>query len=155
MINRRWIKVIFLVVFAAMLSSCAQFHFWDSSYDDGAYGEAGSGQVSAPKDYLKADRRPPQVHKTRKGCVTAGGREYCGYDCKVVGNVAKCAKEPKQRCVVAPSGKIVCGYHCTSTHSGAKCGRYLYDNCVTNSLGEIKCGNNCREREDGELICGK
>jgi|GEM_PF-1367828 hypothetical protein len=154
-------KITSLIILAIALSACSQFKFWQGEHSGyGEYGEYGQegGQhpgAQKPKHYLKADRPPPDVARMREKCVNVGGRQVCGYDCKVVGGQAKCASNPKERCVVSPSGGIICGYNCKATHSGAKCGKYLYDNCVTNGLGEIKCGNNCREREDGELICGK
>lgn len=162
--SKHIIKIAMLITLVMTLSACSHWRFWESDASGGYYAPDGTyvygpegqhGASAQPKQYLKADRSPPDVHKTKKRCVEVGGQKYCGYDCKIVGNRAKCATEPKQRCVTGPSGDIKCGYNCKSTHSGAKCGKYLYDNCVTNSLGEIKCGNNCREREDGELICGK
>ena len=149
--------ILILSVLTLLLSACSRPFFWESqspsSTEQGAVsGPAGSAEAA---NYKKADRLPPDYAKKSEGCVTAGGREVCGYDCKVVGNYAKCASDPRQRCVVGPTGEIKCGYGCKVTDSTAKCGQYLYDNCVSNSLGEVKCGNNCYEREDGELVCGK
>lgn len=140
-----------------LLAACSK-PFWHSTspYPEGTLTPEQMAQQQAQSHYRKADRLPPRYSRGRKGCVTtANGHQVCGYDCKVVGDHAKCAQEPKERCVVTPAGHINCGYDCKVTHSQAKCGKYLYDNCVTNAMGEVKCGNNCREREDGELVCGK
>ena len=106
-------------------------------------------------EYRTADRQPPAYNLLRRKCVEVDGHRTCGYDCKVLGNEAKCAEEPKQRCIISPSNQIVCGYDCKATSLTAECGEYLYDNCVTNTRGEIKCGNNCKLRDDDEIVCGK
>lgn len=118
-------------------------------------GESGSQASAEQQTYLQADRLPPQYAPLKQKCVTMGGSQICGYDCKVSGNQAKCATDPKQRCIVGNDGVIKCGYDCKKTATEAACGKYLYNNCVTNSRGEVLCGNNCYERIDGELICGK
>ncbi len=155
-------KLCLIAATTVLLAACAK-PFWESWSEPGYQHQpltpeemAQQQQQQAQSHYRKADRLPPKYNKARKRCVTtANGHEVCGYDCKVVGDYAKCAQEPKQRCVVSPSGQIKCGYNCKVTHLQAKCGKYLYDNCVTNAIGEVRCGNNCREREDGELVCGK
>lgn len=149
-------KCLALVVLCFFLSACTKSPFWESWGNPYDHHQPQHQGPVVPSHYKKADRLPPQYHKKKERCVTsASGQKVCGYDCKVVGDFAKCAKEPKQNCIIGPTGKIQCGYACTKTHSEAKCGRYIYDNCVKNHYGEIKCGNNCREREDGELVCGK
>ena len=147
-------RVLLIIMAAGVLSACSQWQGWHpGQYPEGQMPPGHEAQAYSP--YRKMDRRPPDVAKKRKSCVTVNGHEVCGYDCKTSGGQTKCAKEPKERCVVGPNGHIACGYHCKKTQNGAKCGKYLYDNCATNGYGEIKCGNNCREREDGELVCGK
>jgi len=148
-----WNKLFIVIAAAWMLSACST-PFW-SRHSGPAPGEEAQQPPAEQVQYKKADRPPPDVPRLAERCVEAGGQKVCGYDCKVSGDMARCAENPKQRCIVGPLGKIVCGYDCKVTGSHAACGKYLYDNCVTNMMGEIRCGNNCREREDGELVCGK
>jgi hypothetical protein len=149
-----FIKVLLLVVFCFGLAACAKNHSW--SWWEPAQQEQAPA-APAPVHYRNADRLPEKYTRLRKRCVTneITGEKVCGYDCKTVHGMTKCAKSSKQRCIVGPTGRIVCGYDCKATGMQAKCGKYIYDNCVSNSFGEIRCGNNCRARENGDLICGK
>ncbi|OGT32215.1 MAG: hypothetical protein A3E87_05365 [Gammaproteobacteria bacterium RIFCSPHIGHO2_12_FULL_35_23] len=167
-ITKQVSKGLLLTAFLLSLSACTRPYFWESTPQTTTNSQVNQASnspeqiqgatgtvIEQPANYREADRPPPRYQTVRKQCVTVGGHEVCGYDCQVVGDFAKCAADPKQKCVIGPTGEIDCGYDCQVTHAEAQCGQYLYDNCVANDLGEIRCGNNCYKREDGELICGK
>lgn len=70
-----------------------------------------SAPVVAPPAPVVVIQQPPMMAERHRECLTAYGRQECGYGCRAAGGMLRCAQDPRHDCMVY-AGRVWCGLNC-------------------------------------------